>query len=370
MSLFSELKIDHLMLDVSEIQNLARFEDHDHNIDVVENAAISDESRHSVEKMAPTYEKIRGIFYKIFSSNGDLVGHLLGTSHFADREMLKFNSTIRDAIKRSSHIYLESIEDELESDEVIDDTEKILSQDEIERLQAYLNRSIKAFLKIMAALRVSDAFIDTQKNRFQNSSLRTQLDLVDSLRNKLGLFLSDIVFFKDSDELEKPSFGIEMMLNVYSLEYDKELGGLENVTEIREKLIQDLVNPTLKSRVQRIPSLSEITEEFILKDLYLLKETNKFWKEGNKSAFVSSWSNVYSKFDVKTYQGLFNDRDELFSNKIHEILQLNTSVKSQEKETVATKNLPLFAIGASHVIREGSNVVQLLREKGWLVKRV
>ncbi len=57
------------------------------------------------------------------------------------------------------------------------------------------------------------------------------------------------------------------------------------------------------------------------------------------------------------------------ANKIDEVLKAKLSEIEQEEKPFNTKkmtDLPFFAIGASHVIRKDSNVVQLLQDKGWL----
>ncbi len=278
--LFNELPIYHLLINKTELTNLASMEDQPQEYSHVEKLVSHEQDQNSMCKANLSNEKIKGIFYKIISAKGLLVGHLLGTVHFASRDMLEFNFTIRDAIKRSNQIYLE-INDDIstthEEKNNIEELEEPLSPEENEKLQVYVNTAFKVIINQLHAYGASIDFIATQANQFIHSSPQIKLELIDKLINQLGIISAETALIKDpSNPYIKYQLGMEAIIILHTMNYDKKLCGLENNSEAREKLINKFEKPSLKKRIDRLPNASEITEEFILQALSVLKKQINF----------------------------------------------------------------------------------------------
>lgn len=353
MSLFNELPIHHTLINKEELINLA---------------SMDDQSQENSNN-----EKITGIFYEIFSAKGELAGHLLGTVHFASRDMLELNFAIRNAIKRSNQIYLEITDDmptaneEVNNNEDVNNVEELLSTEENEKLQIYVDTAFRVIINELHAYGASITFITAQADQFWLSSLRLKLEIINKLKYQLSVIYANTALIKDPENpYIKHKLGIEEILSLHATNYDKQLNGLESNSKTREALIQEVETPTLRNRIARLPNPSEVTEDFILQELNVLKKTNQFWKQGNEAGFISTWKPAYARLNEKLYKALFNDRDKVMANKIDDVLQANKCDMGKEEEIT---DLPFFAVGASHLIRKDSNIIQLLQEKGWFVQR-
>lgn len=294
-------------------------------------------------------EKIRGMFYRIFSKDGkEEVGYLLGTIHVANKKMLQLNPSIRQALEKAANIYSETEPSILQRKAI--DFPKDMTESHKEKIENFAKLLWPYLIDKLKKENVPklEALID----QFKSADLNTKWLVCHGILNQLQLHEAEVVFYSDVDVggHEQTAIGIDYLLMAYGMTHNKLLFPLEEDTSERLNLLDQRIETQYfsKEAIESLPASKEEIETYISKKLRYIKDQCESWTMGNGVAADDDIDDESFHFKLTT------ERDEGMGSKIDKVLSVR---KDQDTD--------LFAIGCAHI--EG--VVRRLEQKGWIVKR-
>lgn len=307
-----------------------------------------------IVKEMPKEQMARGIFFKIISKEGEVVGHLLGTLHAANEKVMRLNPTIVRAIDKASTIYFEIDPAKAEVRQPNSSISSLAYLDE--KQQTQLAKSFKLlFPKLILKLRaegVESQKINALEVKFKFCNLKGQADLVFGLLSMIRAHKAGIVHVLDVFA-NKPA-GIDHMLMQYASIHGIKTQGLEEDSEERVQLVEQMVNKHLSEFLSKPPTTADEIDSFLAESESELVRYCEAWINGDETFF----SKAGDYFDNMRYQVL-TKRDIVMADGIHAALSNRVG-----QETL------FFAVGSLHLVGSESNVITKIREKGWQIERV
>lgn len=309
-----------------------------------------------VVRKKPEIQKVQGIFYRIISKEGKEVGHLLGTIHVANENMMRLNPTIRQALEKAKSVYLET-----KPGGSMPDTKLALpsnlQESQKERRKIFIDLLFPKLIKKLTEEGASTQILNALSSQFKYAGLETRLNLGYSLVTQLSLHNAKIVHIQDI--FNQIPVGIDHLLATHAMSNEKEVLGLEENTAERLDLIKQVANFQFFSIdvIERLPSTEEEVDVFLSKQLNDLTEMCQAWTSGNEE-FIKDYCDKF-KENPALHEKFLSERDTTMADNIHEALSSQTE-----------ENSLFFAVGSAHVVGSGENVIRQLEKKGWKLERV
>ncbi len=301
-----------------------------------------------------------GFSYKIISPEGQTAGHLFGTIHYANEKMLMLNPEMREAVGKANAIYLEVIATGIAAD-VPMTLPKDLTQGQINKLDNYTKLLFPYLKKKARKMGYPKYQLGSLSRAFKNEGITTRLSLTRHLLEQLQLHHANVVLatgLLHGTVFATSPIGMEWLLTDEARKNKKELFELETNDSSRNKLIQESVNFDMFSEeaMDGLPSSKEEVKPFLAKKLEEFKATVDAWTIGDIDAMKKE-SMRYRSDPFLHFRILIN-RNMSMAGKIHE-----------ELSNRQAGEMPLFAVGAAHVVGEFS-IIDQLKEKGWHFERI
>ncbi len=309
-----------------------------------------------IVRKKPETPDVQGFFYKISSQNGEEVGSLLGTIHVANKNMLRLNLSMIEAIEKADRIYLE-----MKPSNSIPNMQLSFPQNltpaEIVKIQGYVDLVFPVLLKKIEEEGVSIQVVNSLKGNFQYGNLEKKFVLVITLLDRLSLHHKKIVHKEDF--LAQIPVGIDHLLVDLAMTNQKEILGLEEASPSRFALFNEFNqwNNLSTKAIQSFPSTEAEVEQYIATKISEVADLCDAWVVGDE-AYVKNWGDNF-KANPSLHAKFLPERDAEMAHNIHEALV-------QRKPG----DLPFFAVGAAHVVGSGENVVCHLQRQGWKVERI
>lgn len=307
-----------------------------------------------------------GFFYEVKDPNSDEVkGHLLGTVHLADKEMLKLNKKIHKAFDEAKFLMLE-VEFNAKTYEKSNKratkraekfnkkVSKIVDKETLGLMEIYCDKALKLLKKHFEA-KGGEQITDKQygellkpitQNKTAKKYLLIKKMFEDAIFEKAAvLSVRPLLSFSSAPQ----PLGLDHLLYQKASLKKKEIIGLETA-ESQMDLLDELENEPLAN------FKSHLNQETIRLEENSISKLFKIWKKGDETGLL--------EMDATSFLQIGNELHSRFNPQRNRPMADKIDAHMRED-----KGLYLAAPGCIHM-GGAEGIPALLREKGWIVNQV
>ncbi len=283
-------------------------------------------------------EGSKGILYRV--TGGEGTAYLLGSIHIGTDAMYPFGDAITDAMASSDTFVFES---DTSSSESVGQLTARMSLPSDVTLRSILgddlmDETIEAYKKIG----VSSGAINTQQPWVVISTLA-----VYSTANEMGIM----------DVQKAITLGVDNNVEEYATAHQKQFAYLETIDEFAdsmESFSDGLTRYLIEDEINWILRRDSIAEA------NTLKQWPDYWHTGDAENFWVSYQQSIESADRELY-GEYEDKL---------IAQRNVLMADRLDAMIQNGGTYFVTVGLLHLIYDGNNIPDLLREKGYTVERI